>query len=726
MLAYSAVNGTFVSAKVDPLVLSYLAKRGIDLELAIRLQLKVLPAADLIAGARSAPSAWQGLQDNRLAIVFPHFSLRGDLLEWWSARLVQGTKSLAAAPLPSNVHSFTSYVDADAAPSIGGKMFCPPNEPPQGYLPHTAAKVLPDWHNIPRGSRIYIHESAIKAINGAVLGTYSVGLNGVWGWASSKHSVALIDALKDIPWKALELNPVILFDTNVQSNQQVEHAATALAARLHTITGRQARLLLMPKAKDQEDFGFDDFVQQVGPDAAREFLNTSDTGLEDIDISDLELMKRELSNEFCVLTRTGKIGRIADATLYSADVFSSVVCADKTVLVETAAGGLKELNVPRAWIKDTRRTTVFDLTYVPTRVDDPRATSRIIDMDGKRYLNRWTGWGIQPQQGSVEPWLQLIANNVKNAGVMDWLLNWLAYPIQRPGAKLHSYPLIFGAPGTGKDRLFAPIYRIYGDNAVKIDSKALISNFNSVYAERQFVQADELKSQHFTADSVNQIIKSIVTDEWVTVNRKNQEEYVVPNVRNFCITSNYIESVKLDEDDRRATVIHWSWEAAGGVDYRGDSDYWTKYSTWVDNGGAAAVFDYLLARDLSKFTPESWAFNTEEKAEVISAGRTGLEGFVWRLKNDTEMELPPLVGARMLFTTKELATMLYEGKDYSKGQMDMLGRAMKNMGFVHANSGRPLRYKSGQDRFWVIPREGLPQQDFQISAVCLAHLKTHF
>ena len=720
MLAYSAVRADFASSKTDPKILSYLAQRGIDVELAIRLQLKILPAQELISTARSAPSAWQGLEDSRLAVVFPHFSIRGELLEWWSARLVSGTQTQAPR---SNIHSFTSYVDPDITPpSLGGKMFCPPNEPPAAYLPQGAD--LPDWHNIPRGARVYIHESVIKSVNGAKLGAYSIGLNGVWGWGSKKHGIQLVDALKDLPWKALELNPIILFDTNVETNQQVEHAAIQLASRLQQITGRTARLLVMHREANQEDFGFDDYAQSVGPDLARQFLDTPDEDLTDIDVSDMELIKRQLSEEFCVLTRTGRVGRIADATLYTADTFANVVCADRTVVVDTPAGGTKELNVPKQWIKDPRRTTVLDLTYVPTH---PSQASRIVSIGGCRYLNRWVGWGLpEASPASPEPWLLMLANNIKSSNLMEWLLDWLAYPLQNPGAKLHSYPLIYGEPGTGKDRLFAPIYLIYGVNAVKISSKDLSSNFNSLYAERQFVQADEIKSHHFTADTINQVIKGIVTDETVTVNRKNQEEYVIPNVRNFAITSNYVESVKLDEGDRRATVIHWSWEAAHGMDYRHDSEYWTRYSDWVDHGGAAAVWHYLLTRDLSKFNPKGWAFDTEEKSEVIAAGRTALDGFVWRLRHDTEMELPPLCGARQLFTSKELATMHYEGADYTKGHLDALGRFLKNNGFVQANGGKPLRPRPGiQDRYWVIPREGFPKVDFQVSANCLSHLKAH-
>ena len=716
MLAYSAVKGVPASVKTPPRILAYLSDRGIDVELACKLQLKILPAQELYASVRGADSPWHGLEETRHAIVFPHFDIRGDLLEWWSARLVQGD-----APKPAKVHSFGSYID----PSKSGKpskMTCPPNEPPHGYLPQGAG--LPDWTNIPRGSRVYIHESVIKAVNGAVLGAYSVGLNGVFGWSSRKHDLALISELKEIPWRLQELTPVILFDTNLSTNQQVETAATRLAAKLFEVTGRTAKLLrLRREADDTQDFGFDDFVQRVGPDHARDFLNTPDEDLEDFDVSDVEMALRDLNEEFCVIERIAKVGRMVDATVYTKDAFVGVRCADKIVMVENADNVLKPVKVADLWIKDRRRTKVYDLTYAPGQ-------PRLCEVRQVPYLNRWAGWGCDPteEEPNVDPWLELMANNMRDPAMMEWLLNWFAYPVQFPGAKLASYPLIYGEQGTGKDQLFSPIRTIYGGNFVKIGAKALVSNFNSVYAEKQFVQADEIKSQHFTADDMNQVIKGIVTDETIVVNRKNQEEYVIPNTANLAITSNYVESVKLDEGDRRAGVIHWTWEGIPrSKNLKNNRPYWDAYTAWASplhhNLGGPHVFAYLLQRDLTGFDPNGWAPTTIEKADVIEAGRTGTEAFVYHLKAEPELTLGPLCGARRLYSVRDLLTMYFGPRDFTEQAKPAMVKALKNAGFQQANGGKPVKFETGQERYWIIPRPDLPEIDFSVHANCVAHLK---
>src|ERR1035437_1071399 len=307
MLAYSQVTGTAINRTDTPEeVLEYLRDRGVSGLLASQLGVKYARASELIADARGGPQ-WQG--DTRLAIVFPHFNLKGEVIDWWSARLV----GRGLAPTLRVVASFGDSVEAaQAAPSGLGKMFCPPNEPPSAYLP--TAEGLPLWSSLQRGARIYIHEPVIKAVNGAVLGTYSVGLNGVWGWGSRKHNISLVPEIRALPWKALALQPVILFDSNINSSAHVQEAAKRLATRLLEITGQEAKLLRLPPPHAEEaDYGFDDFVHKVGLEDADYFLKN--TPLEDLELSQVELIKLELNSRVAVVESLGVIVDQATGTL---------------------------------------------------------------------------------------------------------------------------------------------------------------------------------------------------------------------------------------------------------------------------------------------------------------------------------------------------------------------------------------------------------------------------
>lgn len=718
MLAYSQVKGTTPHAHVTPPeVIKYLADRGISITLAAQLELKVLSAQALMEAARGIASTYE---DDRYAIVFPHHSPLGFEIEWWSARLVP--RCPAAHPTPLRViHTFAEAVDPTLAPAYKvGKMFCPPSTPPAAYLPHAAT--LPDWTKLPRGARVFFHESVIKAVNGARLGHYSIGLNGVWGWASRKHQIALLPEIRDIPWRALELEPVILFDTNINTSFQVEEAAKRLAAKLLELTGRTARILRMHTSADLldgADYGFDDFAIAVGNTHAKALLDTPWPDLEEIDISEVELMKFALNSKVAVVRSMSRVADIESGALMTASSFTELVYAHYQAQVPLPDGTTKDVNVAKLWLKDERKLQVEGLMYSPGQ------PTIHMDAAGKAYLNTWRGMGLTPDPGLVDQWLGLLSANLGDLDLQEWVLNWLAYPLQHPGAKLNTLLLIFGPSGTGKDLFLTPMHAIYGNNAVKVSNDELKSTFTSLYAARQFIHADELKRTPSASDSVNQKIKGMVTNATMTVNRKGDPEYKIRNVANLAITSNYYDCIKLDEDDRRAAIIRWS-PVTEALDMRGMQGYWRPLAAWLTStAGAAAIYAYLLDRDLTGFDPAAWAPTTVWKEQVIDAARSPIERFAAQLKVEPELHLPPLTDGRVLFTAKELA-MYHYGLEPAKGQIDALANELRNQNFVRANRDKSIKSKGGGvNRYWVVQRADLPIQDWQDPTVCGKHLRAH-
>lgn len=716
MLAYSMVEGSAPHThSTPPEVQQYLAKRGISIPLAAELRLKILRASALFTAARGA-AAPAPYEDDRYAIVFPHHNpLDLSTLDWWSARLVPPLTTPVVSG-PRLVHSFggSTYVE----PIQRGKMFCPPNSPPAAYIPvGNPDSGLPDWHSIPKGSKIFFHESVIKAINGARLNTYSIGLNGVWGWGSRKHNIALLPEIRDLPWKSLELNPVILFDTNINTSQQVELAAKRLAEKLLEVTGRTARLLRMSTSPDilgGEEYGFDDYCVAVGDAVAQDFLAQDG---EPMDLSEVELLRLELNQKVCVVKTLSRVVDIETGTLMTTAAFTELNYATYQAEMLNANGEPKPVSVPKLWLKDPRRTQVDVLAYAPGK-------ERLILDQSPTALNTWQGMGVNPSAGNVDQWLTLLVNNAPSEEIAEWVLDWLAYPLQHPGAKLNTLLLIFGPSGTGKDMFLSPMHSIYGSNAVKISNDELKSQFTSLYAAKQFVHADEMKRVANAADAVNQKIKGMVTNMTMTVNRKGDPEYKIKNVLNLAITSNYYDCIKLDEDDRRAAVIRWQ-PKRHDCDMRGIQTYWGPLAKWLESEeGAAAIYDFLLNRDLSKFDPAAWAPGTEAKSEVIDAARTPLERYVYQLRTEPDTALPPLTEGRTLFTAKELA-LYHLGQEPAKGQSEALSNEMRNQNFHWANRGKTLRTKAGVGKWWVVPRADQPKQDWDDPQVCAAHLKAH-
>jgi putative DNA primase/helicase len=323
--------------------------------------------------------------------------------------------------------------------------------------------------------------------------------------------------------------------------------------------------------------------------------------------------------------------------------------------------------------------------------------------------------------GGVDPWLELLTNNVQDEELRQWIIAWCAYPLQNLGAKASTYLLLFGPSGTGKNLFFKPLHRIYGENAVIIDTDALKSSFTSLYSHRQFVHADELVRARGEEDLVSQRVKALVTQETLKVNRKGQPEYTIENHVNLAITSNYWDCIKLDADDRRACVVRWT----GAFDRRGDQPYWADYVRWADGWGAAALHDYLMAVDLRGFDPTAWAPHTEWKAAVQDATLGAMESWVRDLLR-CPTDILPLTGtARALWTAKELS-VLYYGEaetELRPGKVKAMANALRNAGFEQGHGGGLVKRPSTgmPERWWVVQQRDKEWGSKEITA----HLRMH-
>jgi hypothetical protein len=605
----------------------YLRKRGIDTpELIDALGLRFMFADKLRQATTNAPYQ---IQDDRIAIVIPH-----QTPEWWMARMVD----------TQPVRAVKSGWDALVVQKSKFKSHCPSGVPPVAYHPP-----ILDWDTVPVGSTIYIHESAIKAINGAKLGYYSVGLNGVWGW-SNKYTHGLVGGLIDLPWRACSLKPVIVFDSNVNTNPSVADARQRLAELLHTtFSTLEVHSLDVPPAPNGDDQGFDDWCHGRTPDEIRAFLDQPPTPIE---VTGLRAELAKMNAAVAVVRSISRIVELEHGTQMTKHEFTEVNYADK--LYEDAEGTLR--SVAKAWMMSDRRTQVDRLAYSPGQ---PKLTPTV--------LNLWKGMGLDPQQGPVDTWLALLEHGVPALALRHWLIKWFAYPLQNLGSKLDTYVILYGTQGVGKNALIAPFQPIYGKNATTVSTEHFDTNFNDTYTGRQFINIDELHGGGGKDGlKIANKLKMLTTSPTLWVNSKGKAEYEVDNHVNLVITSNDSSCVKLEDNDRRATVIRF-----GTREDIKPAPYWDTYFAWLANDGAAYLYDYLLRVDLTDFDPHGRAPYTEWKEEVTDATRKDHERFARDLWDDPYSTLPLLLRDAKVLTPEQLShayALIYMPEDPSRVQ----------------------------------------------------------
>jgi putative DNA primase/helicase len=167
-----------------------------------------------------------------------------------------------------------------------------------------------------------------------------------------------------------------------------------------------------------------------------------------------------------------------------------------------------------------------------------------------------------------------------NADHYSYILQWLAYPLRNPGAKMR-YGLIFNADSATGSQIFKQIaIALHGEAARAIDADALSDRYTN-WVGAALVVIDGRISQRSLAR-----IKDLMTAATVNVDVKGKAPFTVPNGMNFVFVSGDRNPIRADVADRRFMVIETP-PAREKVFYQA-----VRYE--IENGGVDAFREYLM------------------------------------------------------------------------------------------------------------------------------------
>ena len=241
--------------------------------------------------------------------------------------------------------------------------------------------------------------------------------------------------------------------------------------------------------------------------------------------------------------------------------------------------------------------------------------------DARIRCNLWGGWPTAPAAGDCEHLLDLLSYLCKNEprDVFDWVLRWLAYPIQNPGAKMKTALVFHGPQGVGKNLFFEAVMAIYGEYGRIVDQSAIEDKFNDWASRKLFLVADEVVARLELYHLKNRL-KGLVTGTSIRINPKNVSPHDETNHVNIVFLSNERQPLVIERDDRRYCVV---W-----VPEKLDQSIYDKVGACIKNGGVAALHQYLLDFDLSDFRPWTAPPVTRAKSELIDVSLESTERFM--------------------------------------------------------------------------------------------------
>jgi putative DNA primase/helicase len=211
-------------------------------------------------------------------------------------------------------------------------------------------------------------------------------------------------------------------------------------------------------------------------------------------------------------------------------------------------------------------------------VFDPTGKAQLPD-----YVNLFYGMQLQPDASKectkILALLFYLCN--EEDAVFQWVLKWIAYPLQHPGAKMESAVVMHGEEGLGKNFFWDVVSRIYRDYATVITQNELESQFNTWSSRKLFMVANEVVSRSELREHKGRL-KNYITERELQINEKLLPLRTERNHMNFVFLSNETQPLALDRTDRRYLVI-WTPPVAQPIEFYkavGGEVRWRR-SRWV-------------------------------------------------------------------------------------------------------------------------------------------------
>ncbi|HEU4589361.1 MAG TPA: DUF5906 domain-containing protein [Steroidobacteraceae bacterium] len=380
-------------------------------------------------------------------------------------------------------------------------------------------------------------------------------------------------------------------------------------------------------------------------------------------------------------------------------IYGEEAVFDRELRRELTLGALRAfcgLKAVRDWGDYPKR----DVVQIDQVVFDPRRP-----LDDLSVCNLWGGWPITADAGSaddqelVQRWLRVLYYAIGESDpVFEWVLKWIAYPLQNPGTKMRTSIIMHGPEGSGKNTIWDAVRRIYGRYGRAITQTQLEQQWNDWMSSILFVVGNEVLHRQEQVQQKGRL-KTMITEDDVRIERKFMSGRDEKNYANLVFLSNEERPLNIDPEDRRFLVV-WTppahpegrpFYAGLGVDQMPDST-------------VQALYRYFLDLPLEDFGPHTKPPMTTAKRELIDASMSSERRFV---RDWLAGELP--VACRPCRTTDLYKAYLFWcrefGERFPRPENQFAARAKKEM---RHGIKRYLDGASVKQGTFYLPGDGTP------------------
>jgi len=290
----------------------------------------------------------------------------------------------------------------------------------------------------------------------------------------------------------------------------------------------------------------------------------------------------------------GTVQRIAKTT---------IVDMHQNIRLFKAPGAKEPQNFMQTWLNDPQRRTLEKVDFYPPPLIVPDDCYNTFIGFKAASFPRAEGVDLTPALHHIDV---LTGNAV---GGRDYVLNWLACLVQRPGVDKHMATAILfkGFQGCGKTSfidwigkmIVGPDHYHYIDDA----DNQLFARFSNALDQALLVCIDEAHQLHKHADK----FKALITQMTTMVEVKGIQPVQTNNFARFLLATNNDNPFKIEGDNRRFVVFKVSEE------HKGDITYNVRLNKWLESPtNVRAFFDMLMTRDIAGVHLQDTRPKTEE------------------------------------------------------------------------------------------------------------------
>ena len=202
-----------------------------------------------------------------------------------------------------------------------------------------------------------------------------------------------------------------------------------------------------------------------------------------------------------------------------------------------------------------------------------------LGVEPKKYeKNTWGGFFAEEVEEVDMELLQPFLNHIKevivnnNEDHYDYILSWLAQPIQTPWLPTDAGVIVKGGHGSGKS-VVGKVMReyVYGKRLSYATNNldSIAGQFNEAVMSKIFVHCDELTAidSNSSYNGLFDRMKNLITDRTIEINIKHGKKFNIDNYINPYFTTNHSFTVSIEKGDRRYVVFETNDKYKGNHKY---------------------------------------------------------------------------------------------------------------------------------------------------------------